>query len=116
VEPQASAVGPIDAAENLDQGRLAGAVLAAQRMDLAARAGEADPIERPHAGKALADREHFESERRLRHVCRPPFARAYSAAIRPVSIWRLRGSRCILPSFMIIAKCAGPTRTDWSAN
>ena len=67
VEPDGSAVGPIDAAEDLDQRRFSRAVLAAQRMNLAARAAEADVVERLHARKRLGDVEHLERERRLLH-------------------------------------------------
>ena len=67
IEPDGSAIGPIDAAEDLDQRRFSGAVLAAQRMNLAARAAEADGVKRLHAWKGLGDVEHFERERRLLH-------------------------------------------------
>ena len=49
-----------DAAQDLHQGRLAGAVLADQRQNLAALDTEADAIERLHAGVGLADRYEFE--------------------------------------------------------
>ena len=54
-------IGPVDARDDLDQRRLAGAVLAQQRVDLAGMDVEADAVQRPHAGKRLAqavDREH----------------------------------------------------------
>ena len=49
-----------DAAQDLHQGRLAGAVLADQRQHLAALDAQADAIERLHAGIGLADRYEFE--------------------------------------------------------
>ena len=67
VEPDGSAVGLIDAAEDLDERRFSRAVLAAQRMDLAASASKTDLVERPHAWKRLGDVEHLESERRFIH-------------------------------------------------
>ena len=44
----------IDARDDLDQRRLAGAVLAEQRVDLAGMDVEADVVKRPHAGERLA--------------------------------------------------------------
>jgi hypothetical protein len=41
-------------------------------MNLTGGAVKAHAIERPHAGEALADVEHFQSERCLRHVILPP--------------------------------------------
>ena len=71
LDAHASAVRLINAAEDLDQCRLSGAVFAAQRMNLTGGAVKAHAIERPHAGEALADVEHFQSERCLRHVILP---------------------------------------------
>src|SRR5215216_6319186 len=51
----------IDAAENLHQGRLAGAVLADQRMDLARLDREVDVAQGLNAGKTLAYAAHFEN-------------------------------------------------------
>ena len=50
----------IDAAQHLHQGRLAGAVLAHQGMDLALPDGEIDVVQRLHAGEGFADAAHFE--------------------------------------------------------
>ena len=54
----------IDAAQDLHQGRLAGAVLAEQHMDLARPHVEVDPIQRVDAGKPLRDAAHRERELR----------------------------------------------------
>ena len=53
VEQDLAGVGLVDARQDLDQGRLAGAVLAEQRMDLAATDVEVDVIERQRRGEAL---------------------------------------------------------------
>ena len=45
--------GRMDAVEDLDEGRLAGAVLAEERMDLAAPDAEVDAAQRLDAGEAL---------------------------------------------------------------
>ena len=50
------AIGALRAGQDLEQRRLAGAVLAEQRVDLAGPHFEIDIVERQHAGKALADR------------------------------------------------------------
>src|SRR6267378_420613 len=50
----------IDTAQHLHQGRLAGAVLAHQSMDLALPDGEIDVAQRLHAGEGFADTVHFE--------------------------------------------------------
>ena len=60
VEQHPPAVGPVEAGDDLDQRRLAGAVLAHQRMDLAGPEVERDLVERLDAGKRLADRLHLE--------------------------------------------------------
>ena len=52
---KAAAVLRIGAGEDIDQRRLAGAVLAEQRLDLAGTQIEVDRIEREHAWKALGD-------------------------------------------------------------
>ena len=54
-----AAVG-INAAQNLHQGRLAGAVLAHQGMDLALSDREIDIVQRLHTGEGFADAAHFE--------------------------------------------------------
>ena len=116
IEPDGPAVGPVNAAEDLDQRRFPRAVLAAEGVNLAARAAEADGVERLHAWKRLTDVEHFERERRLlqKHSSRVRRRQSapYSAAMRSRSACRWRGSRCSLPSFMIIANRSGPTSTD----
>ena len=53
VEADLAGIGGVDAGEDLDQRRLAGAVLAEQRMHLAAPDVEVDVVERQRAGEAL---------------------------------------------------------------
>ena len=57
-EGDRAAIGLLRAGEDLEERRLAGAVLAEQRMDLARQHLEVDIVERLHAGKALADPGH----------------------------------------------------------
>ena len=54
-------IGALRAGENLEQRRLAGAVLAQERMDLRRSHFEMDVLKRKHAGKALADAGHLEN-------------------------------------------------------
>ena len=80
----------VDAAEHLDQRGLAGAVLAAQRVDLAGAQVEADVLERDDAAEALDDRR---GPRGGRHALMP--AQAFSggpaalghSAIDLVVVW-----------------------------
>ena len=59
------------AGHDLDQRRLAGAVLSHQRMHFAGLDAEIDAIQRPHAGKRLGNAEHFDPRRQgLRHARR----------------------------------------------
>ena len=53
VERDRARVGFVDAGQDLDQRRLAGAVLAEQRVDLAAPHVEIDVVERQRRGEAL---------------------------------------------------------------
>ena len=85
VDPDRARVRPVDAGDDLDQRRLAGAVLAQKRMHLAGMDVEADIVQRPHAGKRLAqafDRQHrrpgFGTFSALRCIG-PPCARASRA-------------------------------------
>src|SRR5271154_2382241 len=83
IEHYPTAIGLIGAAKDFDQGRLSSAVLAAERMDLAARAAETHIVQRPHAGEGLADVQHLQGERRALHQKSPvlPFRSwPYSAA------------------------------------
>jgi hypothetical protein len=57
-----------DAGHDLDQGRLAGAVLAQHRMDGAALAAEVDLVQRAHAAVVLADAAHLPERRTGRTV------------------------------------------------
>ncbi len=52
------------AVDDLDQRRLAGAVLAQQRVDLARRDGQIYRIVGQHAGEAFADIAQFQTRRR----------------------------------------------------
>ena len=67
LEPERAGVGRVDAGDDLHQRRLAGAVLAHQRMDMAALQAERDVVERQHAGKGLAHVLDFEQIFRFRH-------------------------------------------------
>ena len=64
VDADAALVGRVHAGDDLDQRRLAGAVLAQQRMHLAGPHVEAYGLERLHAGKGFADVGELEDERR----------------------------------------------------
>ena len=48
-------VRPVQAGQDADQGRLAGAVLAEQAVHLAAAEGQVDPVVREHARERLRD-------------------------------------------------------------
>jgi hypothetical protein len=61
----------IDAGHDLDQRRLAGAVLAEQRVDLAGMERERDVIQRLRGAEPLGDAAQFENRRR-RHLSLPP--------------------------------------------
>ena len=53
-------IGAVRARQDLEQGRLAGPVLAEERMDLGGPHFEMDVLERAHAREALADAGHLE--------------------------------------------------------
>ena len=63
----AAGVGLVGARQDLHQRRLAGAVLAHQRLDLAAPGLELDVVERLHAREGLGDPAHLQ-RRRPRHL------------------------------------------------
>src|SRR6202011_1029640 len=52
---EGAGIGGVDAGDDLHQGRLAGAVLAHQRMHMSALETELNVVEREHAGKGFAD-------------------------------------------------------------
>ena len=58
----------VDAGEDLDQGRLAGAVLAHQGVDFAGVHPEVDPVQGEDAGELLADTAHPHHGLRFRHL------------------------------------------------
>ena len=64
-----SLVGVMHPGQNLDQGRLAGAVLAEQAMHLAGHDIEVDPVESADTGELLDDRVHL--QQRLGHGIPP---------------------------------------------
>ena len=82
----AARIGLVGAGEDLHQGRLAGAVLAHERLHLAAPGLELDVVERLHAGERLGDVAHLQRRhaalrcrpedavKLVRHVCRLPGA------------------------------------------
>ena len=55
VDQDAAAIRPRHAGDDLDQGGLAGAVLAGEAVDLTPLDGERHPLQRAHRGEALAD-------------------------------------------------------------
>ena len=75
VERDLAGVRLVDAGQDLDQRRLAGAVLADQRGDLAGIEREADIVQRAHAGEALRD-----AGKREARLARPARRRAAMAA------------------------------------
>ena len=74
-----AAVRLVDAGHDLDQRRLAGAVLAEERVHLAGMEGQRDGLERLGRGKALGDVANFEDrrDRRLSARRRVAFRRAH---------------------------------------
>ena len=60
IELDLARIGAVRAGQNLEQRRLAGAVLAQKRMDFGLADFEMHVLERKHAGKALADPGHLE--------------------------------------------------------
>ena len=64
VEPQLALVRPIDAGDDLDQRRFAGAVLAEQRVDRAAAHRQRHVLQRQHAGEGLLNPARLQAERR----------------------------------------------------
>ena len=64
VEPQLALVRTIDAGDDLDQRRFAGAVLAEQRVDRAAAHRQRYVLQRQHAGEGFLDPASLEAERR----------------------------------------------------
>ena len=83
-------VGREDAVDHLDQGRLARAVLAEQRMDLAGLDGQTDVVVGPHAGKGLADADKLEPQGRfslhlVTPLASPPSVRSAATQEHPRS-------------------------------
>ena len=79
-----AAVGAMHAAEDADQGRLAGAVLADQRVDLAEGDVEIDVVERERRAELLADR--LGACGRMTHALpSPPSFRGAAKAASPES-------------------------------
>src|SRR5579883_158699 len=93
VEQDASAGRRKEAAEQIEEGRLAGAVRADNGAELAARDGERYVAHRDEVAEALAHRIDFENgARRLGFACaaRPSFA-AHAPARLPIKPSRPRG-------------------------
>ena len=70
VEAQFALVGPMDAGDDLDQRRLAGAVFAEQRMDRAAAQRQRDVLQREHARESLVNAASLQAVR-CRHAGLP---------------------------------------------
>ena len=66
VDADRPVVGRVDAGEHLHQRRLAGAVLADDRVDLAGAQVEVDAVQHLDADEALADARHLEQRRAAR--------------------------------------------------
>src|ERR1700722_2876857 len=64
VKPQLAFVRMIDASDNLDQRRFAGAVFAEQRVDRAAAHRQRYVLERQHAGEGFLNPASLQAERR----------------------------------------------------
>jgi hypothetical protein len=64
-EQDPATIGPISSAEDLDQSRLACAVLAAEGVNLAPGASKGHVVERADAGKGLRYVDHLKGERLL---------------------------------------------------
>ena len=75
----------VDAGQNLDQRRLAGAVLAEQRKNLAGPEGHADVRERFRAAEALEDAADLQQLARVRSLA---VARAPQPSARPLACHR----------------------------
>src|SRR5208282_768930 len=66
IELDLARIGVVRARQNLEQRRLAGAVLAPKGMDFGLADFEMDVLERKHAGEAFADPGHFQDRTRRR--------------------------------------------------
>ena len=110
VEKHAAAVGAMDAHQDLHQRRLAGAVLAEQRVDLARQQVEIDPAEHLRLAEALDDPAHRDERlaatsspdtprSRMLRPCRQrqPVARTARRRGRPPSKPRRHRERLIVP-------------------
>ena len=67
VDEDLARVGMVEPVEDVHQRRLAGAVLAEQRVHLAGQQVEVDPVVREHAGEALRDLSELENRRGVGH-------------------------------------------------
>ena len=71
-QPDQAGIGPVHARQHLDQGRLAGAVLAEKGVDLARPDVEVDRIECERTGEAFGQPSDLEQRRlRVGHAPRP---------------------------------------------
>ena len=91
LEAEGAGIGRVDAGDDLHQRRFAGAVLAHQRMDMAALQAEGNVVERQHAGEGLADALDLEQIFAGRHgaaLPRPAAAVEGLKVAMAVSPWR----------------------------
>ena len=104
---QHAAGGRLEAAgDDLDQRRLAGAVVAEQRHDLALADREADALQRFDGAEVLGD--VVEHQQRFAHAAIPlPVSRSRPRSRSPVNIWPKRGD-----STPDTASAAAPRSTD----
>ena len=110
-EQDLALVGRVEPVEDVHQRRLAGAVLAEQRMDLAAAQVEVDVVVGEHAREPLRDPAQLE-QRCLRHRSRDPtriadgrLPAACAGGARADARWsaEIRGSRCRTPTAPLAA-------------
>ena len=78
----------VDAGKDLDQRRLAGAVLAHESVHLARLEAKIDAVERHHARETLADPGHLQGERRALGDRRHSFSRHHCASARGRAKWQ----------------------------
>ena len=74
----------VDTGEDFDQRRLAGAVLAEQRVDFAAPDVEIDAVERQRSGESLGEARHFEKPAGRRGVLDEQFGLGHPRRASPV--------------------------------
>ncbi len=90
VEPQFAIIRTIDASDNLDQRRFAGAVFAEQRVDRAAAHRQRYVLQRQHAGEGFSNPASLQAERRT-HAA-------------PAKFWNLTSRNRLTPTAQRISR------------